>query len=71
MCFRLEDYLRRRTNISQWVPRGGLGRENENVPHLERLAALFPNCAARTGAAAVATYRQRVESEFDAALAKC
>src|SRR6185295_4157850 len=23
MCWTLEDYLRRRTNISQWMPRGG------------------------------------------------
>jgi glycerol-3-phosphate dehydrogenase len=71
MCYRLEDYLRRRTNISQWVPRGGLGRKNENSPHLERLAALFPDCGPSTPSSAVAAYRRQIEREFDAVLAKC
>ncbi len=70
MCYQLEDYLRRRTNISQWVPRGGLGRENENVPHLERLAALFPDCGS-SASSAVTTYRQHIERNFDAVLANC
>lgn len=70
MCYRLEDYLRRRTNISQWVPRGGLGRVNENVPHLDRLAAMFPDCGT-TASSAVAAYQQHIEREFDAVLASC
>ncbi len=37
-CWHLEDYLRRRTNIAQWVPRGGLGSRDEHRPLLERLA---------------------------------
>src|SRR5439155_19392978 len=36
-CWHLEDYLRRRTNIAQWVPRGGLGSRDEYRPLLERL----------------------------------
>jgi glycerol-3-phosphate dehydrogenase len=37
-CWHLEDYLRRRTNIAQWVPRAGLGAGEEHRPLLERLA---------------------------------
>ena len=44
MCWTLDDYLRRRTNIGQWVPRGGLGRDDEYMPDIERIAyALHPN----------------------------
>src|SRR6185295_8597419 len=43
-CRTLDDYLRRRTNIAQWVPRGGLGRDNEHVPELMRIArCIRPN----------------------------
>jgi glycerol-3-phosphate dehydrogenase len=38
LCWTLEDYLRRRTNIAQWVPREGLGRRNETLPAVESLA---------------------------------
>lgn len=37
-CHRLDDYLRRRTNIAQWVPNGGFGRQFEHAGHLERIA---------------------------------
>ena len=30
-CDTIEDYLRRRTNIAQWIPRGGLGARSENL----------------------------------------
>ena len=39
MCCTLEDYVRRRTNIGQWVPRLGLGRNDENA-HVLRQSAL-------------------------------
>jgi glycerol-3-phosphate dehydrogenase len=38
MCCTLEDYVRRRTNIGQWVPRLGLGRHDENAPLLRQAA---------------------------------
>ena len=38
MCSSLDDYLRRRTNISQWVPRCGLGRNDEHLAELHRIA---------------------------------
>lgn len=37
-CHRLDDYLRRRTNIAQWVPNGGFGRQFEHAAALERIA---------------------------------
>jgi len=41
MCRTLQDYLRRRTNIAQWVPRGGLGRRGEYERDVLRVAAAF------------------------------
>ena len=41
MCWTLEDYLRRRTNIAQWIPNAGFGRRWENSADLRRLAAVF------------------------------
>jgi glycerol-3-phosphate dehydrogenase len=38
LCCTLEDYLRRRTNIAQWVHRGGLGIDNSNAPILRKIA---------------------------------
>ena len=37
-CRWLDDYLRRRTNIAQWVPRGGLGVHDEHASELLRIA---------------------------------
>ncbi len=37
-CTSLDDYLRRRTNIAQWVPRGGFGARGEHTGALERVA---------------------------------
>ncbi|HUG43950.1 MAG TPA: FAD-dependent oxidoreductase [Acidobacteriota bacterium] len=68
MCWFLEDYLRRRTNVSQWLPRGGLGMRGENVGHLNRIAGYFcpnPSRAERM----VDEYRSGVESSFDRLLA--
>lgn len=38
-CRTLEDYLRRRTNIAQWIPRGGFGRNHEFEPDLRAICA--------------------------------
>ena len=37
-CCTLDDYLRRRTNIAQWLPRGGLGENDANALLLKKLA---------------------------------
>lgn len=38
LCCTLDDYLRRRTNIAQWVPRMGLGMDDINVPAVRAIA---------------------------------
>jgi glycerol-3-phosphate dehydrogenase len=65
MCWGLEDYLRRRTNISQWIPRGGLGFQNENIRHLMNLAGVFNGNDESKVKAAVCSYKQKIEREFD------
>ena len=40
-CHTLEDYLRRRTNISQWVANEGFGRNMENETLLKSMAETF------------------------------
>ena len=69
MCWSLEDYLRRRTNVSQWVARGGLGFQNENAQHLKMLARAFHGDDEGSVEAAVQAYEQKIEREFDDVLA--
>jgi glycerol-3-phosphate dehydrogenase len=64
-CWTLEDYLRRRTNIAQWIFRGGLGPHNQNANRLEQAALVFANGDARRAKAAVAAYQRKMEDEFD------
>jgi hypothetical protein len=68
-CWTLEDYLRRRTNIAQWVPRHGLGGSGEHWKQLAELAELFPGADGMRGADAAAAYQETVEREFDRVLA--
>ncbi|HEX9674111.1 MAG TPA: FAD-dependent oxidoreductase [Burkholderiales bacterium] len=68
-CCTLEDYLRRRTNIAQWVPRHGLGRGGEHALRLAELAGMFPGVDGVRGAPALAAYEARVAREFDRVLA--
>lgn len=69
MCWSLEDYLRRRTNISQWVARGGFGFNNEYRQHLTDLAGIFcPNDLGKAEST-VCAYKQKIEREFDEILA--
>ena len=64
-CCTLDDYLRRRTNISQWTSREGIGENNEHLPEIKRLAKrLYPGQAA-VAAKAVEDYEARVEQTFD------
>ncbi len=63
-CHTLDDYLRRRTNIAQWLPRGGLGAASENLAFLRELAGIFhPNQSAVANA--VATYETTVRERHD------
>jgi glycerol-3-phosphate dehydrogenase len=64
-CCTLEDYLRRRTNISQWVPRQGLGSHNENMRFLEQLAFQLPADYAESPAGRLQEYVGKVHDDFD------
>ena len=67
-CWSLQDYLRRRTNIAQWVPRGGLGSLNENATHLESLSHAFSNGDSNSPRARVREYQRDIEMKYDRAL---
>jgi glycerol-3-phosphate dehydrogenase len=68
-CWTLEDYLRRRTNLAQWVPRHGLGSAGEHARRLIELAETFPGADGMRGADAAAQYQATVEREFDRVIA--
>jgi hypothetical protein len=65
MCWFLEDYLRRHTNIAQWISRGGFGSKNKNFNHLRNLASLF----IEKEEIALKNYQQKIRREFDDILA--
>jgi glycerol-3-phosphate dehydrogenase len=67
-CCTLEDYLRRRTNISQWVPREGLGWNNENLPAILGLATTFAGGDPRAARQLTDRYEQSVRERFDSVL---
>lgn len=61
-CRTLYDYLRRRTNIAQWIPRGGLGNDDEFAADLLAIATRLlgdPAAAER----ALHRYREAVTLE--------
>lgn len=66
-CCTLEDYLRRRTNISQWLPRQGLGQDDANRDDLLEVARVFHGDAAAT---ALGRYQRQVETQHDRLLAE-
>jgi glycerol-3-phosphate dehydrogenase len=70
-CWSLDDYLRRRTNLAQWVPRGGLGRRDEHRARLERIARVVTGGDPARTAAAVQAYAATVRREVDEVLAAC
>jgi glycerol-3-phosphate dehydrogenase len=61
----LEDYLRRRTNIAQWIPRGGLGENDANVPLLQNIALQIAGGDAAAAQSSFASYREKVKHDFD------
>lgn len=67
-CCTLDDYLRRRTDIAQWVPRGGLGRQDENLPRLRSLCLALTDGDERAADAELDRYRAQVAERFDAVL---
>ncbi len=67
-CHTLDDYLRRRTNIAQWIPRGGLGNYSENLEAIRKIARVFSRdkTAANTS---VAAYQEQIRDNHDQVLA--
>lgn len=66
-CVGLDDYLRRRTRISQWTPRMGLGHAGENRSRLIEMAGAFADD--EVGAIAmVDAYEERVRRIHDSIL---
>ncbi len=66
-CHTLGDYLRRRTNIAQWVPRGGLGIHSENLEAIRNIARVFaPDEVAAN--ASVDAYREQIRDNHDQVL---
>lgn len=65
-CVTLEDYVRRRTSISQWTPRMGLGPDGDGRAALldvaHKLAISEDEAAADT---MVSEYEERVRSTYD------
>lgn len=70
LCCTLEDYLRRRTNIAQWIPRGGLGRHNENRSYLTKVSEELPPNG-HAAAEEVRLYESRMIDIVDNVIAAC
>ena len=68
LCCTLEDYLRRRTNISQWVPRQGLGKANEYRESLVNAAMEITGGTRSAAETMVKDYEMDVEERFDKVL---
>jgi glycerol-3-phosphate dehydrogenase len=64
-CCTLEDYLRRRTNIAQWLPREGLGRNGENRDAILAAARELYDGDPGSAEEAVARYDETVAARFD------
>lgn len=65
MCCSLDDYLRRRTNLSQWIARQGLGNTDEYIPQLVQAALAIYDCDEKTAMQKVQDYCRHVEENFD------
>lgn len=69
-CQTLDDYLRRRTNIAQWVPRCGLGRNDENSEHIRAISLELANGDALHADLAFQNYQANVVDVYDNVLAR-
>lgn len=63
-CRTLDDYLRRRTNIAQWVRRGGLGANLEHLDHVGSVALALHGGNTARAAHDLDQYRTRVDREW-------
>ncbi|MEN6321300.1 MAG: FAD-dependent oxidoreductase [Syntrophaceae bacterium] len=67
-CYTLDDYLRRRTNISQWVSHEGLGFNHENMPILKKIAAEINGGDLPSAEREVTAYAEAVDARRQKAL---
>ncbi|MGQ5523630.1 FAD-dependent oxidoreductase [Chitinimonas sp. PSY-7] len=65
LCCTLEDYLRRRTNIAQWVHRGGLGIGDANAEVLRNISLDLAHGDAVLAAQLFENYRANIKNNFD------
>ena len=65
LCCTLEDYLRRRTNIAQWIPRGGLGKNDAHAGTLKAFALEIAGGDAILGAQLFENYRRKIIDTLD------
>ncbi|MCH2176168.1 MAG: FAD-dependent oxidoreductase [Lentisphaeria bacterium] len=64
-CCTLDDYLRRRTNISQWVPREGFGFHNENWEFLKGLVNDLPKAYIPSPEEHLGNFDLQLKTRFD------
>lgn len=67
-CYTLEDYLRRRTNIAQWIPRMGLGKKDCHAQVLKNAAEELAHGNAGLAKQLFDAYQEKVINNFDALL---
>lgn len=64
-CLTIGDYLRRRTNIAQWVARNGLGNNHEHLPFIEQLSGQLPRATSENPIYTLAHYVNETKRIFD------
>lgn len=69
LCCTLTDYLRRRTNIGPWVPRLGLGKNDEYAPTLREIALQIARGDQLVADRLFEEHRQQVVRQLDPLLA--
>jgi glycerol-3-phosphate dehydrogenase len=69
-CCTLDDYLRRRTNIAQWIAREGLGRNDENMEFLRKLSLELSDGDTKAADRQLQLHRERVADRFDSVLSE-
>ncbi len=69
LCCTLTDYLRRRTNIAPWVPRNGLGSDDEHAPALRASALQIARGDVGVAERLFEQHRQQVVRQLDPLLA--
>lgn len=62
-CRTLEDYVRRRTTIAQWVPGGGFGRRDEHLPAMRAVALALHHGDDAAASSDLARWRDKVAAE--------